>query len=120
MNTQTTMLEQMAYGLATAQIVSCEKFDGSKFDQYQFLTENASDDEKLEDWIVAPAFANLEWPDVVENIDCEAQAILSAMKESLEFAKQGLVLATNGPLRNVFSGLDMQRMVDVGAKAQIQ
>lgn len=50
-------LEQMAYGHATAQFISCDNgFEGTWFERYQYLSECVSDNKEPEGWVAWQPF----------------------------------------------------------------
>ncbi|GLQ31470.1 hypothetical protein [Litoribrevibacter albus] len=70
-------LEQMAYGHATAQFISCDNgFEGTWFERYQYLSECVSDNKEPEGWVAWQPFETWEWSDIVEQIDSEADSFL--------------------------------------------
>lgn len=113
-------LKQLAYGHATKNVFrSTGSHDGCWYESYQFLTEAVSNPEKLKGWTPVQPYESHSLSELLEAVDSEAQLILDAMTEALNFAKQGLVMvATSSSLKTVFNDLDMPQIADLGAKAQ--
>lgn len=119
MNTNKS-LKQLAYGHATSNVFkSTGSHNGCWYESYQFLTEALSNPEKLKGWTPVQPYESYSFSELLELIDSEAQVIFEAMTDALNLAKQGLVMvATSSALKNVFNGLDMSHIADLGAKAQ--
>lgn len=114
-------LKQLAYGHATKNVFHhTGNHHGCWYQSYQFLTEAVSNPEKLKGWKPVQPYESHSFSELLEIIDCEAQVILEAMIEALNFAKQGLVMvATSSSLKTAFNDLDMPQMTDLGAKSQV-
>lgn len=113
-------LEQMAYGHATAQFISCDNgFEGTWFERYQYLSECVSDNKEPEGWVAWQPFETWEWSDIVEQIDSEADSFLSTIKQALEYVKNGIVAsAIDCSLDSDMNQLDMVHLVELGSKEQ--
>ena len=120
MTTQKTVIEQMAIGHATSQIISCDNnFQGTWFEKFQYINENLSNRDELDGWVAWQPFENLDWPDIIANIQKEAESLTGLMTELLENAKHGLIFTAlfaekDCSIDSGFEELDMGLMVETG------
>jgi len=118
MKSTVSKLEQMAFGLATAQFISSDNdFEGTWYETYQFLAECVSEGKEPEEWVAWEPFETWEWSDIVEQINSEAASILTQLKEALAYAKKGIVAsAIDCTLDDDMIQLDMNLMVELGSR----
>ncbi len=113
-------LEKMAYGQAAGKILSnIGKYEGKWIDgayaAYLYLRDCVNKREDHVDLSVAKEYENLEWTDVLEDIETEADVLLISWKRVLELAKAGIVHATiECELDGDLNELDMIHMVELG------
>lgn len=118
-----TILKKHALGLAAAQILGFSDEYNSEdkwYEGYELLVsivDNEGDPEP-EHVVVWEPFEHLSWEDVLNQINTEADAIYKTYKTVLGLAKAGIICtAIDGTLDSDFNTLDMEHLVEVGAKS---
>jgi hypothetical protein len=119
-----SVIDQISIGLAGAQILSFEgEYDASAkwYEGVMLAIEEVEAGKEPEHCVVYAPFSNLEWDDVLANIDTQAEAIKDAMKIALNFAKAGIIeAAIECELDSDFNALDIESMVERGANKLLE
>ena len=119
-----TQLEQIAYNHAAAMMFSDLGTHENGYSAYLYLCERAekSEDpnEQLPDDISAwGPFENCNLLDVLNQIDCEAEALLPTLETVLTFAHKGIVQsAIDCTLDSDMNLLDLKEMVEKGSELE--
>lgn len=80
-----TKVEQIAYGHATAQVLSEMGAQENWYKAYEYLSECVELGDDPEDLVVWQKFEHWEWKDILEQIESEAESLLSTIKLVLGF-----------------------------------
>ncbi|BFM18836.1 hypothetical protein R50073_50190 (plasmid) [Maricurvus nonylphenolicus] len=119
-----SVIDKISIGLAGAQILSFEgEYDASSkwYEGVMLAIEEVEAGNEPEHCVVYAPFSNLEWDDVLANIDTQAEAIKDAMKIALNFAKAGIIdAAIECELDSDFNALDIESMVERGANKLLE
>lgn len=114
-------LEELAYGHATAQILSDLGGNENWYSAYQYLTECMENGSEPDGLVVWQPFEYWEWRDIAEQIESEAMSLLSSYKRVLEYAKNGIIeAAIDCTLDSDMNQLDMVHLVESGVHREAE
>jgi len=111
-------IEQIAYAQATSQVLS--DFSGHKngYCAYAHLSDSVRRGETPDDLVVWQPFEHWEWQDILQQIESEAESLLSTLKTVLSLAHQGIIQPVmDGHLAFDINRLDLQAMVELASKS---
>ncbi|HBY0479872.1 hypothetical protein ACRN9J_18265 [Shewanella baltica] len=110
-----TKVEQIAYGHATAQVLSELGQQENWYKTYEYLSECVERGDEPDDLIVWQPFEHWEWKDILEQIESEAESLLSTIKSVLALAHKGIIQsAIDCSLDSDMTQLDLIGMVELG------
>lgn len=114
-----TKVEQIAYGHATAQVLSDLGQQQNGYKSYEYLSECVERGEEPDDLIVWQPFEHWEWEDILEQIESEADSLLSTIKSVLALAHKGIIQsAMDCSLDSDMTQLDLIGMVELGSEIE--
>ncbi|MDF5425523.1 hypothetical protein P3691_25160, partial [Vibrio parahaemolyticus] len=107
-----TKVEQIAYGHATALVLSELGQQENWCKAYEYLSECVERGDEPEDLVVWQPFEHWEWKDILEQIESEAESLLSTIKSVLGLAHKGIIQsAIDCSLDSDMTQLDLIGMV---------
>ncbi|CAM3329802.1 hypothetical protein HZS38_04900 [Xenorhabdus nematophila] len=110
-----TKVEQIAYGHATAQVLSELGQQENWYKAYKYLSECVERGDEPDDLIVWQPFEHWEWKDILEQIESEAESLLSTIKSVFALAHKGIIQsAIDCSLDSDMTQLDLIGMVELG------
>lgn len=111
-----TNVEQIAYGHATAQVLSELGQQENWYKAYEYLSECVERGNEPEDLVVCQLLEHWEWKDILEQIESEAESLLSTIKLVLGLAHKGIIHSTiDSSLNSDMTQLDLIEMVELGS-----
>lgn len=111
-----TNVEQIAYGHATAQVLSELGQQENWYKAYEYLSECVERGDEPEDLVVCQLLEHWEWKDILEQIESEAESLLSTIKLVLGLAHKGIIHSTiDSSLNFDMTQLDLIEMVELGS-----
>ena len=114
-----TKVEQIAYGHATAQVLSEMGPQENWYKAYEYLSECVELGDDPEDLVVWQKFEHWEWKDILEQIESEAESLLSTIKLVLGLAHKGIIQsAIDCSLDSDMTQLDLIGMVELGSEIE--
>lgn len=111
-----TNVEQIAYGHVTAQVLSELGQQENWYKAYEYLSECVERGDEPEDLVVCQPLEHWEWKDILEQIESEAESLLSTIKLVLGLAHKGIIHSTiDSSLNSDMTQLDLIEMVELGS-----
>ena len=112
---EASVLEKLAYGKATASVLSGLEGEDEWYPAFERLAASVEEgvDPDLERWSLFEAWS---WSDIEDHIHTEAGALLGVIDQALGYAREGIIdAAIDGTLDSDMTQLHMQTMIEIGA-----